>query len=73
MSQTLLRELATTSNEVNALLAAAFADKREWRDRVRCLNSGAAKIDAAMIVRLDDSMAGHSYTDRVKTLLAWLE
>jgi len=51
----------------------AFADKREWRDRVRGLNSGAAKIDAAMIVRLDDSMAGHSYTDRVKTLLAWLE
>jgi len=51
----------------------AFADKRRWQDRVRSLHSGATTVDAAIVAKLADSMAGHSYTDRMKTLLAWLQ
>lgn len=51
----------------------AFADKRQWQDRVRSLHSGATTVDAAIVAKLNDSMIGHSYTDRMKALLAWLQ
>ena len=51
----------------------AFADKREWQDRIRALQAGAVALEPALIEKLNRSMAGHSYEDRVKTLLAWFE
>jgi hypothetical protein len=49
-----------------------FADKPEWQDRVRQLNSG-ARVDSGLITRLDESFAGHSYRNRMLGLLQWLE
>jgi hypothetical protein len=51
----------------------AFADKRHWQDRIRSLHSGTTTVDAATLARLNDSMIRHSYTERMKTLLVWLE
>jgi hypothetical protein len=50
-----------------------FADKRQWQDRVRSLNSGAEVVDPSLLKKLDEALTGHSYHDRMKQLLAWLE
>jgi hypothetical protein len=50
-----------------------FPDIRRWQDRVRNLNSGAEKVHPALVQKLDDSLKGHSYTDRMIQLLDWLK
>jgi hypothetical protein len=50
-----------------------FADTRKWQDRIRNLNSGAETVNPAVIQKLDASLKGHSYTDRMKQLLDWIE
>jgi hypothetical protein len=50
----------------------AFADKCAWQDRVRALNSGAIALEPGLLGALDKALEGHSYTDRMKTLLGWL-
>jgi hypothetical protein len=49
-----------------------FADTREWQERVRRLNSGAV-VNPRLLARLDESLTGHSYRDRMLALLQWLE
>jgi hypothetical protein len=49
-----------------------FADKRQWQDRIRRLNSGADVPGTELLQKLDNSMMGHSYHDRMKQLLEWL-
>ncbi len=51
----------------------SFADKRQWQDRIRSLHSGTTTVDAEIVAMLKDSMTGHSYTERMKTLITWLE
>jgi hypothetical protein len=50
-----------------------FDDTRIWQDRVRSLNSGIETVNPALIRKLDDSLKGHSYTDRMQQLLDWLK
>jgi hypothetical protein len=50
-----------------------FADKRHWQDRVRSLNSGSEAVEPRLLRQMDEALAGHSYHDRMKQLLEWLE
>jgi hypothetical protein len=50
-----------------------FADTRNWQNRVRNLNSGTETVHPAVIKKLDESLKGHSYTDRMKQLLDWIQ
>jgi hypothetical protein len=50
-----------------------FADTRIWQERVRNLSSGVETLHPALIQKLDDSLRGHSYTDRMNQLLDWLK
>jgi len=50
-----------------------FADMRQWQERIRRLNSGADVVDPSVLKKLDAALTGHSYNDRMKQLLAWLE
>jgi len=50
-----------------------FADKRRWQDRVRELASGAEAVNPLLLEKLDHALMGHSYHDRMRQLLQWLE
>jgi hypothetical protein len=50
-----------------------FADKRIWRQRVQALNAGTESVDPLLVQELDSALAGHSYHDRMKQLLDWIE
>lgn len=59
--------------EKNLLESFCFADKRIWQDRIRALHSGAETVRPELIQRLDDALEGHSYHDRMKLLLDWIQ
>ena len=50
-----------------------FADKGKWQDRVRALNSGADSANPELLNKLDEALTDHSYHDRMKQLLEWLD
>ncbi len=52
--------------------AFCFDGVRDWQDRIRMLQTGADAISATLIEKLEHSMLGHSYTDRMKQLIDWV-
>jgi hypothetical protein len=51
----------------------SFADTRDWQSRIRSLKSGAVAVPPEIRQQLHDAMQGHSYRERMKQLLVWLE
>jgi hypothetical protein len=50
-----------------------FADKGAWQERVRLLASGSETVSPHLLQKLDEALSGHSYHDRMRQLLKWLQ